>query len=517
MKTSQKIESNKVVIYCRVSTKEQVDEGNSLHSQEKNCKEYALKHGYEIAGVFIEQGESAKTANRPELQKLLAFCTDKKKGIKAVVIYKLDRMSRNTFDYSQIKIILKQYGVEIISTSEQFENNPTGRFFETTMAGIAQLDNDIRAERCAGGMRDAMRDGRYVWMASVGYDNVRIGGKATIAPNILMAPHILRAFEFVSKNLYPVEDVWRMVTAEGLRKKNGKPVSRSYFHSILRNKLYTGWIEKFGERHKGLFEPIVSEELFDQVQHILNNKGRKIYHYKTDNPDFPLRRFVTHPTLGKKLTGSWSVVRKGKKYPFYRFEIKGSNYKRDEFEEKFKTFMDSFGMEPELVSRLKKFVNDEFYRATGNDRLEANKMRSKIKELNDHQTALIDKNLKGVLTDDVLKQQLDRIDKEIASLHITLASVSDNEIDANEVISFCEDYLTKPSVVWEEAGISSKLKLQRFQFPSNVTFDGEKFGTTETSILFKAKSAFGNADSTLVDPTGLEPATPSLQMMCSTR
>ena len=69
-----------------MSTKEQVDEGNSLSTQEKICRDYALKNGYSVEDndIFIEQGESAKTADRTELQKLLAYCADKRNVIKAI-------------------------------------------------------------------------------------------------------------------------------------------------------------------------------------------------------------------------------------------------------------------------------------------------------------------------------------------------------------------------------------------------------------------------------------------------
>ena len=118
--------NKRAVIYCKVSTKEQAEEGNSLVTQENNCKEYALNHGYEIAETFIEQGESAKTADRTELQKLLAYCAFKKNNIQAVIAYKIDRISRNTDDYSQIRILLKRHNIEIKSTSEYFENAPSG-------------------------------------------------------------------------------------------------------------------------------------------------------------------------------------------------------------------------------------------------------------------------------------------------------------------------------------------------------------------------------------------------------
>jgi site-specific DNA recombinase len=92
----QETKHKNAVLYCRVSTKEQVEEGNSLVTQEKMCREYAVAHGYSVAQIFIEQGESAKTADRTELKKLLDYCSNKKHQIDAVIAYKIDRISRMT-------------------------------------------------------------------------------------------------------------------------------------------------------------------------------------------------------------------------------------------------------------------------------------------------------------------------------------------------------------------------------------------------------------------------------------
>ena len=265
----------RAVIYVRVSTKEQVDEGNSLSTQQKICLDYAKRHDYEVTEIFVEQGESAKTADRTELQRLLAFCADRKQAVKAVIIYKLDRLSRNTDDYSQLRLFLKRYGVEIKSTSEHFENNPVGRFMENTMANIAQFDNDIRSERCAGGMKEAMRDGRYVWMAPVGYRNIKIGGRSTIAQDDVMAPLIRETFELIASNIYPTEEIRQKMIKKGLANKQGKPISKGYFYKMLTNQLFAGWIVKFGEQHRGTFIQIISDELFDQAQRVLRYKGRK--------------------------------------------------------------------------------------------------------------------------------------------------------------------------------------------------------------------------------------------------
>ncbi len=488
MNTINSTNQKRAVVYVRVSTKEQVDEGNSLSTQEKICREYALKNNYEVAEIFIEQGESAKTADRTELQKLFTYCADKKNKIEAVIIYKLDRLSRNTDDYSQIRLLLKRYGVEIKSTSEFFENTPVGRFMENTMANIAQFDNDIRSERCAGGMRDAMRDGRYVWMAPIGYNNVKVAGKATIAQDPIMGPLMYKTFELIASNIYPTEEVRRIMTKEGLLGKKGKPLTKGYFYHLLTNEAYAGWIVKFGERHKGMFIPIVSDELFNQVQRVLKHKGRKHSAYLTDNPDFPLRKFIKNDT-GKVLTGSWSSGR-DKKYPFYRFGNDKSSHNRDKFQEAFCKFMDQYGIDEKHFKKLKQLVKDNLVKATLDQRREADKLNKYIKELTDKQSGIIKKNLDGIISDAVLKQQLEMIDKELLEANACLAEIPNNENDFEGMMDLVEEYLKKPSKIWGKASIAVQIKLQWFQFPLGLTFQNNFFGTKEVASVFKTKEAF---------------------------
>ena len=504
----------RAVSYTRVSTREQVEEGGSLSTQERICREYANKFNFDLVKSFVEQGESAKTANRKELKNLLSFCTDKKNKIDAVIIYKLDRMSRYTSDYLKIKEILKECGIEIVSASEAFEDNPIGRFMETVLAGSAQLDNDVRTERCTNGMRDAVREGRYVWMAPIGYENVKVAGKATIAPSN-MAPLVKEAFLLLSKGIYTIDEVKKIVTDKGLLKRDGKPVCKAYFHHLIRNPLYFGRIEKFGEVHKGLFETVVSEELFNQVQLVLKNNGKKSSEYKTDNPDFLLRRFITHPS-GLKLTGSWSKGRSGKKYAFYRFGMKGANYQKEQLESDFMKFMDAYSMNKKHLDKLKKFVEVKFNKATTDSRKKVILVEKRLQELDQQQTSLVQKNLKGIINDDVLMQQLEIIGKEKMQSQALLLSLKEKTIDVSKLLDICEEFMTRPSHVWEKMPPAIKLKLQRFQFPLGVTFDGERFGTTTISLIFNAKPILSPIQSEVVDPIGFEPMTSSLQMRRST-
>jgi DNA invertase Pin-like site-specific DNA recombinase len=472
------------VLYCRVSTKEQVEEGNSLVTQEKNCREYASKNNYEIAAIFVEQGESAKTADRTELKKLMSFCANKKNGISAVIAYKIDRISRNTDDYSQIRILLKRYGIEIKSTSEYFEDTPAGRFMENIIANVAQFDNDVRAERCSGGMRDAVREGRYVWLAPYGYSNVRVSGKATIAPNHL-APLIRKAFEEVALNIRSHEEIRRDLIAEGLIHLSGHPISKSRFSSIIRNELYTGWINKFGELHKGLFEPIVSEELFHQVQRVLIANNGKAKRYQIERSDFPLRRFFRHPS-GKMLTGGWSKGRT-KKYPYYLIHTFNISIRKEMLENIFKSWLDMFKIDIVYFEKLLTLVRNHLDKKMNDKKAEAERLQKLIPELKAKQSLLLEKNIEGIISNDLCKERISDIDTEIYKINKTIADLPQRTVNYSHLLTTIRAVSLNPGELWEKAGFKEKIKLQWFYFPYGIEYDGFESRTTKICKLFKLK------------------------------
>lgn len=475
--------SKNAIIYCRVSTKEQVDEGTSLAMQEKLCTEYALKNEYKIAEIFIEQGESAKTTDRTELQRLLRYCSSSKERINAIIVYKIDRISRNTDDYSYLRIALKKHGVEIKSASEHFENTPAGRFMENIIANVAQFDNDVRTERSIGGMKEAVREGRYVWTAPLGYDNIRINGRSTIAQN-KQSKVVLKTYQMVAQNVATIEDVRKEIMQIGLVNRLGKPISKSQFYAMLKNKLYTGVIIKFGEQHKGLFDPIVSEQLFEQVQYVLKKRTQRTGKYVIESSDFPLRRFIYHPS-GFRLTGSWCKGR-NKHYPYYRFPIKGMWYKKESLENLFMSYMDALKLTNTQYSELKQAVKRHFLKGTENHEKEITKARAYFLELRSNQTNLIQKNMQGVISDNILREQLELIEKELFNVNKVLMTDSIERKEIEGMFDFVCNYFKNPSKIWVNSSLEDRLKLQWFHFPKGINFDGEKFGTREPLFIFKA-------------------------------
>lgn len=99
-------------------------------------KEYARKNNWKVIGHFIDEGELAKTANRPELKRLIQHCKENK-DTDIVLVHKIDRLARNLIDYATIKAILKQKGIRLISVSEHFDDNPVGQLLKNILASIS--------------------------------------------------------------------------------------------------------------------------------------------------------------------------------------------------------------------------------------------------------------------------------------------------------------------------------------------------------------------------------------------
>ena len=152
------------VIYVRVSTKEQT-ENLSLPTQLKACEEYCQRQGFHVLARFREEGESAKTADRTELQKLLQFCRTNKGRVQFVVVFNLTRFARDKYDHFALRAHLKSLGISLRSATEPIDDTSTGKLMEGVLAEFAQFDNDCRSDRTRAGMKAALELGRWTFLA----------------------------------------------------------------------------------------------------------------------------------------------------------------------------------------------------------------------------------------------------------------------------------------------------------------------------------------------------------------
>src|SRR5260370_30864762 len=131
-----------------------------------------------------------------------------------------------------VKILLEKVGMRVVSGFKSLGDNPVGRWVETMIAGTAQLDNEVRTERSTNGMKAAVQAGRYVWGAGIGYINTGGRGSNLALDNPEIVRLVRKCWEYIDTG-YTQEEARKAVTKDGLRMKNGKPISKSHFPRIL--------------------------------------------------------------------------------------------------------------------------------------------------------------------------------------------------------------------------------------------------------------------------------------------
>src|SRR5690349_13462136 len=194
------------VIYVRVSTKEQT-ENLSLPTQLRACEEYCRREGFEVLERFKEEGESAKTTDRTELQKLLKYCRTNKGKIHFVVVYNLTRFAREKYDHFALRAHLKSLGISLRSATEPIDDTSTGKLMEGVLAAFAQFDNDVRSDRTRAGMKAALELGRWAFLAPIGFLNAPRATGKSLTRDLERAPLVRRAFADYATGQYTKEQL----------------------------------------------------------------------------------------------------------------------------------------------------------------------------------------------------------------------------------------------------------------------------------------------------------------------
>ena len=503
----------KAVIYCRVSTKEQTN-NFSLPTQRKYCIEFCEKNSFVVDRVFMEEGESAKTSDRPELLKLLAYCRQNKGQIQAVVVYAISRLARNSYDFHAIKSLLAKLGINLRSVTEPTDETATGKLMEGILASFAQFDNDVKSERTITGMKAAHEQGQWPFQAPLGYLNVKSQtGGSTMVPDPDRGPLIQKGFELFSTGHYTKRQVLKIISNLGLRTRKGKPVSEQSFDRILRNSLYAGWmsVPAWGEPKKGGFEPLISEETFKLVGKVLSGKRPTLTSHVRNHPDFPLRRFVHCGKCDRPLTGSWSKGR-SKSYPYYRCpnpHCRIVNVQKERFEGIFLAFLGHLSPRAEYVNLFRAIVLDVWRERQADNLLQIASLKNQLKTLERQMQQLINAFLyRNVIEKAIFDDQLGRLREEITVTEMDLHQLHIEELDIESLLDFSHYVLINAPRLWTEASLDQKQRLQKVLFPEGLTFCEETFGTTKTSLIFNLLEAQEVPKANMASPAGFEPALP---------
>lgn len=227
------LEKIKVVGYARFSSFNQRDE--SITAQNRFIAMYADNHNMEVVNWYADEAKTGKTMDRPEFQRLLNDAKNNPE-FKAIIVHKFDRFSRNTEDTLHYKNLFKDYGIEVISVSENVDDTPAGRMMLTMMSSVNQYYIDNLSLEVMKGLKETALKGMWTGgPAPLGYDLV--DGRLVI--NEEEAKTIRLIFEMAA-NGYGYGQIIDKLNALGYKTKRGGSFKKNSLHDLLENERYKG-------------------------------------------------------------------------------------------------------------------------------------------------------------------------------------------------------------------------------------------------------------------------------------
>ncbi|OHC65895.1 MAG: hypothetical protein A2040_12995 [Rhodocyclales bacterium GWA2_65_19] len=322
--------SVQIAIYTRKSNDENLNGAvTSLDNQKTCARSYIAiqreKGWTEYPEAFDDPAESGKNLKRPAIKRLLKAVEEGR--VQGIIVYKLDRLTRNSKDFHYLLELFEKRNVAFISATESIDTkSPQGRLMTAIMVQFAQYDREMDVERSKD--FHLARAGKGLWCAGLpplGYDI-----KDKLVVNESEADLVRRIFTLYlehESSIRVAEELNRL----GYRRKTyktligklygGKPFDMDAVGRTLRRKLYIGLItnERTHKEFPGQHQAIVAPDVFERVQKLLaghNHRGGEI-HYAANRHGFLLKGLIRCGVCGGVVAG-YARIKKGKSYRYYK-------------------------------------------------------------------------------------------------------------------------------------------------------------------------------------------------------
>jgi len=323
------------VIRCAIYTRKSTDEGleqdfNSLHAQREACEAFIASQRHEgwklISTAYDDGGFSGGSMDRPALQKLLQDVHGRK--IDAVVVYKVDRLTRSLTDFAKIVDVFDAQGVSFVSVTQAFNTTTSmGRLTLNVLLSFAQFEREVTGERIRDKIAASKKKG--LWMGGcvpTGYH----ASERTLVIDQAEAAIVRKGFE-----LYLQHGTVKSVHVELARLKilrptgkaktgrvyGGRPFSRGQIYRLLSNPIYLGEIDHKGTRYDGQHKAIISRTTWDaaQAKLAINTHARRV-RSNAKEPSLLAGLFYDEHHNRAEAT---HAGKPGKRYRYYRLQSRG--------------------------------------------------------------------------------------------------------------------------------------------------------------------------------------------------
>ena len=301
-------------IYTRKSSEEGLElEFNSLQAQREACEAYIKSQKHEnwqlLPTEYNDGGYSGGNINRPALKQLLSDIEADKVDI--IVVYKIDRLTRSLMDFSKIVEILDKHNASFVSITQHFNTTTSmGRLTLNMLLSFAQFEREVTGERIRDKITASKKKG--MWMGGkppLGY----IRKEKKIYPDEENAYKIKIIFEKYIE-LRSTIKLKEYLLDNRISSQNNKALSIGNLDRILKNKAYIGLVGHKGVWYKGEHNGIISEELYNKAQDIMESNRNIHNKYEVQKS---LLSGKLYDDNGNYMSPSWSTGSNGKKYRYY--------------------------------------------------------------------------------------------------------------------------------------------------------------------------------------------------------
>lgn len=260
----------KVAIYLRVSTTEQAEEGFSISAQKERLKAYVVSQGWELSQTYEDGGFSGGTINRPSFNKLREDM--KHKQFDLILVYKLDRLSRNMRDLSNLVHEMDEYGIYFKSATEPFDTTtPAGKLIFNMLGSVAEFERGMIAERVKMGMMQKAKEGKGMlgFNHPYGYDLVDgrllINGEEAASVRFIFGRYVSGS---------SLASIASELNSMGRPTKNGKLWTKQTVLNVISNPLYAGFHRWSSIYWRGEHDPIVDMDRWNLAQRVRSYRSR---------------------------------------------------------------------------------------------------------------------------------------------------------------------------------------------------------------------------------------------------
>jgi site-specific DNA recombinase len=403
------------VIYTRVSSREQQQEGFSLDAQAKLLREYAHRNGFQIVKAF-EDVETAKASGRVQFSEMMTwFRRNRSCGV--LLVEKTDRLYRNLRD----AVTLQDLDIEthLIKESQVIskDSKSQAKLIHDIHLVMAKNYSENLKEEVKKGMHEKLSQGGFPGLAPFGYRNNK--AERTIEIDPVDSNTVLRLFEMYRTGAHTLSTVTNAIRIETCR-----TISRGNVHRILKNRFYIGSIEWMGKTFAGTHPLFVNRQTFEEVQAVLEGHNRPKYSKR----DIAFRGLMTCAYDDCMVTGE---VQKAK-YVYYRCTgYRGKcglpRFREEDLANRLGEPLKGLQVPPEIVSQIVTKLREDQTQAAGKVSTERSRLEARLNGIRNRMDAANTDKLDGTISAEFWERKMRDWQMEEQQVQMAIQGLSSAE------------------------------------------------------------------------------------------